>query len=115
MAETNVASTELNIEALNFLLDVKLPLSISFGSAQLALKDVLKLTIGSSVELNRVTADPVEIIVNDRVIARGEMVVVDGNYGVRIKQILGRGEATPETDTVELAHFAHALAATCNS
>jgi flagellar motor switch protein FliN/FliY len=114
MAEANLASTELNIEALNFLLDVKLPLSVSFGCAQLPLKDVLKLTIGSSVELNRETGDPVEIIVNDRVIARGEVVVVDGNYGVRIKQVLGRGEGTQETDTAGLAQFANALAATAN-
>ncbi len=114
MAEANLASTQLNTEALSFLLDVKLPLSVSFGSAQLPLKEVLKLTIGSSVELNRVTGDPVEIIVNDRVIARGEVVVVDGNYGVRIKQILGRGEGTQEADSVGLAQFAHALAATAN-
>jgi flagellar motor switch protein FliN len=115
VTSANLAGTELNIEALNFLLDLKLPLSVSFGSAHLPLKDVLKLTIGSSVELNRGTGDPVEIIVNDRVIARGEVVVVDGNYGVRIKQIVGRGDATQEADTLGLAHFAHALAATANS
>jgi flagellar motor switch protein FliN len=112
MAEANLTSTQLNTEALSFLLDVKLPLSVSFGSAQLPLKEVLKLTIGSSVELNRVTGDPVEIVINDRVIARGEVVVVDGNYGVRITQILGRGEGTQDADSVGLAQFAHALAAT---
>jgi flagellar motor switch protein FliN len=112
VVEANLANAEMNIEALNFLLDMKLPLSVSFGSAQLPLKDVLKLTIGASVELNRVTGDPVEMIVNDRVIARGEMVVVDGNYGVRVKQILGRGEGTPEADTLGLAQLASALAAT---
>ena len=115
MTEANLANTEVNIEALSFLLDVKLPLSISFGSAHLPLKDVLNLTIGSSVELNRVTGDPVEIIVNDRVIARGEVVVVDGNYGVRIKQIVGRGEGAQEADTLGLAQFAHAVAATATS
>jgi flagellar motor switch protein FliN len=114
MTEANLAGAELNIEALNFLLDVKLPLSISFGSAQMPLREVLKLTIGSSVELNRVAGDPVEIIVNDRVIARGEVVVVDGNYGVRVKQIVGRGEGPQEADTLGLAHFAHALAATAH-
>jgi flagellar motor switch protein FliN len=112
VTETNLASDQLNIEALNFLLDVKLPLSISFGSAHLPLKDVLKLTIGSSVELNRVTGDPVEVIVNDRVIARGEVVEVNGNYGVRIKQIVGRGEGAQDADTLGLAKFADAVAAT---
>ncbi len=115
MIEPNLTNSELNIEALNFLLDVKLPLSVSFGSAHLPLKEVLKLSIGSSVELNRATGDPVEIIVNDRVIARGEVVVVDGNYGVRIKQIVGRGEGAQDADTLGLAHFANALAATANS
>ena len=114
MAEANLTSTEVNTQALSFLLDVKLPLSISFGSAQLPLKDVLKLTIGSCVELNRMTGDPVEIIVNDRVIARGEVVVVDGNYGVRIKQILGRSEGTQDADAAGLAQFAQALAASAN-
>ena len=65
-------------------------MSVSFGRTQLPLKDVIKLTTGSIVELNRTIAEPVEIIVNNCVIARGEVVVVDGNYGVRINQIIGR-------------------------
>lgn len=72
------------------LLDVQLPVSISFGHARMPLKDVLKLTSGTVVELNRHPEDPVEIIVNDCVIARGEVVVMDGNYAVRIQSIIGR-------------------------
>jgi flagellar motor switch protein FliN/FliY len=74
------------------LLDVELPISVSFGRAQLALKDVLKLTTGSVVELNRSVAEPVEVIVNNCVIARGEVVVVEGNFGVRIQQVISRQE-----------------------
>ena len=74
------------------LLDVELPVSVSFGRAHLLLKDVLKLSSGSIVELNRAVTDPVEIIVNNCVIARGEVVVVEGNYGVRIDQIISRRE-----------------------
>ncbi|MDZ4796839.1 MAG: flagellar motor switch protein FliN [Bryobacteraceae bacterium] len=74
------------------LLDVHLPVSISFGQARMPLKDVLKLTAGTVVELNRQPEDPVDIIVNDCVIARGEVVVVDGNYAVRIQSIIGRQE-----------------------
>ena len=75
---------------MELLLDVDIPVSISFGKAQLALKDVLKLTTGSIVELNRGVNDQVEVLVNQCLIARGEVVVVDGNYGVRIQEIASR-------------------------
>ena len=77
---------------IDVLLDVELPVSVSFGRAHLPLKDVLKLTSGSIVELNRSVSEPVEVIVNNCVIARGSVVVVDGNYGVRISQIISRKE-----------------------
>jgi len=76
----------------DLLFDVELPVSVSFGRAQVALKDVLKLTTGSIVELNRAIGDPVEVIVNNCVIARGEVVVVEGNFGVRIQQVISRQE-----------------------
>jgi len=72
---------------MDLLMDVELPVSISFGKAQLPMKDVLKLTTGSIVELNRGVNETVDVLVNHRLIARGEVVVVDGNYGVRIQQI----------------------------
>ena len=67
-------------------------MSVSFGRAQVPLKDVLKLTTGSIVELNRSILEPVEVIVNNCVIARGEVVVVEGNFGVRIQQVISRQE-----------------------
>jgi flagellar motor switch protein FliN/FliY len=72
------------------LLDVALPVSVSFGRTMLQIREVLKLNSGSIVELNRFVADPVDVVVNDCVIARGEVVVVDGNYGVRVTQIASR-------------------------
>lgn len=78
--------------SIDLLLDVELPVSVSFGRAQLMLKDVIKLTTGSIVELNRSLSEPVEVIVNNCVIARGEVVVVEGNYGIRIKQVVSRQE-----------------------
>jgi flagellar motor switch protein FliN len=81
-----------NSRTLDLLLDVELPVSISFGRAELPLKDVLKLTTGSIVELNRGITEPVEVIVNNCVVARGEVVVMDGNYGVRIHQIISPQE-----------------------
>jgi flagellar motor switch protein FliN/FliY len=79
-------------KGLDLLLDVELPVSVSFGRAELPIKDVIKLTTGSIVELNRSIAEPVEVIVNNVVIARGEVVVVEGNFGVRIKQVVSRQE-----------------------
>jgi flagellar motor switch protein FliN/FliY len=79
-------------KGLDLLLDVELPVSISFGRAELPIKDVIKLTTGSIIELNRAITEPVEIIVNNVVIARGEVVVVEGNFGVRIKQVISRKE-----------------------
>lgn len=75
---------------LDLLLDVELPVSVSFGRAQLPLKDVLKLTTGAIIELNRSINEPVELLVNNSVIARGEVVVIEGNYGIRIQEIVSR-------------------------
>ena len=77
---------------MELLMDVELPVSISFGKTQLPMKDVLKLTTGSIVELNRGVNETVEVLVNHCLIARGEVVVVEGNYGVRIVQIASRQE-----------------------
>ena len=75
---------------MDLLLDVELPVSVSFGRTEIPMKDVLKLTTGSIVELNRNINEPVEVLVNHCLIARGEVVVVEGNYGVRIQQIISR-------------------------
>ena len=84
------APTASNTRNLELLLDVEMPVSVSFGRAQLPLKDVIKLTAGSIVELDRAVSEPVEIIVNNAVIAHGEVVVVEGNFGVRITQIMSK-------------------------
>ncbi len=81
-----------NSKTFELLLDVELPVSVSFGRAQVPLKDVLKLTTGSIVELNRSIMEPVEVIVNNCVIARGEVVVVEGNFGVRVHHVISRQE-----------------------
>lgn len=75
---------------LDLLLDLEMPVSVSFGSTRLALKEVAKLTSGSVIELNRAVSEPVEIIVNNCAIARGEVVVADGNFAVRVKQVLSK-------------------------
>jgi flagellar motor switch protein FliN len=92
-AEPEAAGEEaapVRSRTMDLLLEVDLPVSISFGKTQLALKDVLKLTTGSIVELNRGVNDQVEVLVNHCLVARGEVVVVEGNYGVRIQEIASR-------------------------
>lgn len=77
-------------KTLDLLMDVDLPVSVSFGRTRIPIKDILKLTTGSIVELNRSVSEPVEVIVNNCTVARGEVVVIEGNYGVRIRQIISR-------------------------
>jgi flagellar motor switch protein FliN/FliY len=74
------------------LLDVALPISVSFGRASLRIHDAMRLISGSMIELDRALTDPVELLVNDCVIARGEVVVVEGNYGVRLTEIVSHRE-----------------------
>lgn len=74
----------------DLLLGVHLPVSVSFGKTNMMVKEVLKLTTGSIVELNRAVTEPVDIIVNNCIIARGDVVVVAGNYGVRVREIVSR-------------------------
>lgn len=91
-ANTDRPEGQKSSKTMDLLMEVELPVGVSFGRAQMRLKDAIKLTTGSIVELNRSISEPVEIIVNNCVIARGEVVVMEGNYGVRIKQIVSREE-----------------------
>jgi flagellar motor switch protein FliN/FliY len=91
-AASEAGQLALNSRTIGLLLDVDLPVSISFGKTRLPMKEVLKLTTGSIVELDRDVNDPVEVLVNQRLIARGEVVVVEGNYGVKIQEIASRNE-----------------------
>jgi flagellar motor switch protein FliN len=77
---------------IDMLLDVELPVSVSFGESEMQLKDVLKLGAGSVIELDKSVNDPVTIVVNHKPIARGEVVMVEGNYGVRILQVESKAE-----------------------
>lgn len=79
-------------KTLELLLDVALPVSVSFGKTSLQIREVLKLNTGSVVELDRLVSEPVDVIVNNCVIARGEVVVVDGNYGVRVIHLASRAD-----------------------
>lgn len=72
---------------LKFVMDIELDVSLRFGRRQLPLREVLELTSGSVIELDRMVDDPVELYLDGKLIARGEAVVVDGNYGLRVTDI----------------------------
>ena len=77
---------------LDLLLDIDIPVSVRMGSAKLFLKDILGLGPGNIVELEQNADESIELAINDKVIARGEVVIVDGYFGFRIKEIVSRAE-----------------------
>ena len=83
--DISLNNDELNNIAL--IMDVKLPVRVRIGKKRMLLKDVLNMDIGSVIELNQLANDPLEILVDNHVIAEGEVVIVDGNFGVQITTI----------------------------
>ena len=81
------APPEERLRNLHHLLDVRMPLTIRLGSSRMNLEEVLRLTPGSILELDRREEEPLEVLANGRVIARGEVVVVDERFGLRITEI----------------------------
>jgi flagellar motor switch protein FliN/FliY len=78
---------EGEMKNINLIMDVKLPVRVRIGKKKMLLKDVLSMDIGSVIELNQLANDPLDILVDDHVIAQGEVVIVDGNFGVQITSI----------------------------
>jgi flagellar motor switch protein FliN len=72
---------------LGLLMDVELDVRLQFGCRQTTLREVLELTTGAVLELDREIQEPVDLLLNGRVVARGEVVVVDGNYGLRVTEV----------------------------
>ena len=89
---------ELNnagLKNIAMLLDVRLQVKVRIGQKKMLLKDVIAMDIGSVVELNQLANDPLEVLVDDKVIAKGEVVIVDGNFGIQITEI------APKKDRIE--------------
>lgn len=77
---------------LDFLLDVPLQVSVNIGNSRMLIKDLLQLGQGSIIELNKIAGEPMDVLVNDRLIARGEVVVVNDKFGVRLTDIISPTE-----------------------
>jgi len=89
LSQTQVKGKAASID---LLMDVSLPVSIELGRTQLSISEILSLGPGSVVELARLAGEPVDVMVNHKLVARGEVVVVDENFGVRITQLVTPNE-----------------------
>lgn len=73
---------------IDLLLDVELPVSLRFGKREMLLRDILELSAGAVVELEQKVLEPVELLVGNKVVAHGEVVVMDGHYALRVIEVL---------------------------
>jgi flagellar motor switch protein FliN/FliY len=76
---------------LALLMDVELAMTLRFGARRMLLREILDLCPGAVVELDRQVKDPVELLLDGRLVARGEVVVIEGNYGLRVTEVLSAG------------------------
>ena len=77
---------------LNLILDVMVTLSLEVGQVQMPVRDLLQLAPGAIVELNRLATEPLDVLVNGVRIARGELVVVDEKFGIRLTEVVSPAE-----------------------
>jgi flagellar motor switch protein FliN len=84
----------------NVLFDVELPVTVSFGRAERRLIDVAALTRGDLIELDRTVEDPVELLINNHVIARGDIVIIEGHYGFVITEIVSLEERLRQSQEI---------------
>ncbi len=78
--------------SLDFILDIPLEISVEIGRSKMIINDLLKLSQGSIIELNKLAGEPAEIYVNQRLMARGEVVVVNDRFAVRLTEIISPQE-----------------------
>lgn len=84
--------TQSEARNLNMLLDIPLQVTVELGRTKHSVKEILQLSTGSIIELDKLAGEPVDILVNNRLIAKGEVVVIDENFGVRITDIVSQAD-----------------------
>ena len=82
---------EAQVSGIDLLRDVNLEVKVELGRSKMLVEDVLKLVEGSVVELDKLAGDPVEVFVNERLVARGEVLVLNDNFCVRVNEIVQAG------------------------
>ncbi|MBP7690424.1 MAG: flagellar motor switch protein FliN [Anaerolineales bacterium] len=88
---TSPANSNGDTASLDLLMDVPLRVTVELGRTRMSVRQVLELQSGSVVELDRMAGEAVDVMVNDRLMARGEVVVVDDKFGIRITEIVAGG------------------------
>ena len=86
----NPAYGQADVNNLNLLMDIPLKVTVELGRTQKQIKDILELSQGSIIELDKLAGEPVDILVNNKLIAKGEVVVIDENFGVRVTDIVSQ-------------------------
>jgi flagellar motor switch protein FliN/FliY len=76
------------VQSLDFILDIPLKVTVELGRSKMAIRDILQLAQGSVVELSKFAGEPLEVLVNEKLIARGEVVVVNEKFGIRLTDII---------------------------
>lgn len=76
------------VHSLDFILDVPLKVTVELGRTRMAIREILQLAQGSVVELTKFAGEPLEVLINDKLIARGEVVVVNEKFGIRLTDII---------------------------
>ena len=74
---------------LDFFLDVPVGVTVQLGSCQLSMREVLQLNAGSVVQLDKLADGPVDVLVNEKLVARGEVVVMENRFGIKITELVG--------------------------
>ncbi len=82
------ARAQATVQSLDFILDIPLKVSVELGRTRVPIRDILQLSQGSVIELSKFAGEPLEVLVNDRLIARGEVVVVNEKFGIRLTDII---------------------------
>lgn len=82
-------SNLMDEKPLDIVLDVKLKVTVQLGSVSLSMREILELAPGSIVQLTQHASDPVGLFVNDKLVAYGEVVVVEDNFGIKITELVG--------------------------
>jgi flagellar motor switch protein FliN len=85
-------TNETSMKNLDFILDIPMQVSVQLGSTKMLIRDLLQLGQGSVVELEKLAGEPLEVLVNHRLVARGEVVVVNEKFGIRLTDVVSAVE-----------------------
>lgn len=86
--DPNASQDTGSVHSLDFILDIPLKVTVELGRTKMSIRDILQLVQGSVIELSKFAGEPLEVLVNDRLVARGEVVTVNEKFGIRLTDIL---------------------------